>query len=353
MTLLGKTEITQQSGDNSTNINAGRDVAISYQGLSYRDVKDIVDDMLRDRFNQFSRIAKKEAQKVVHAFLEKWLPELPPNKFYRFQEPKMQMFLHDVLLAYIESDSDEDVEKILFNALKTNLDDANAQKNAIIRRAVQALPLLSQTHINYLSFIYCLTDFPYEGKERQQIISEFQSVLNPLYSDEFLKNNFLSILTYTNCLQPFACAIRFISCEALFIRKYPHLFICNTTKQKLKNILGDDISHISDLFLPDKHHLHDIVLKDISYNHFIDELSRRGLSKYIKILPHCLDDIFEDKQPEMFLQEIAPELLHFASVWKDNNNVHSGLELTVVGRALAVFNCKIKIKRLKNINFTL
>ena len=351
MTLLGKTETTQQSGDNSTNINAGGDVAISYQGLSYRDVRDIFDDMLRDRFNQFSRIAKKEAQKVVHAFLEKWLPELPQDKFYRFQEPKIQLFLHDVFSAYFESDDNNNLEKILFHALKTNLNDADAQKNAVIRRAVQVLPMLSQQHINYLSFIYYSLYTTPRKDDVYNLVKHTHEMVSLLYSDIFIRNNFLSLLYEARCLQPTVGRSENINFNILALHNYSKLYLSINTAKDIYQIFNDSFIYVKDLFEEDCQTPRK-VLTTWTYTELENELRKRGMEQYTLKLFLFLHHAYPE-EVKTALSEIGSKLQRFAYVWNDKKFIHSSLELTTVGRAIAIFNCKAKMKGFEEVEFTI
>lgn len=351
MTLLGKTETTQQSGDNSININTGGDVAISCNGLSYRDVRDIVDDMLRDRFNQLSHIAREEAQKAVHAFLEKYLPELPQDKFHRFQEPKMQMFLHDVFSASFESNGDEDVEKILFNALKANLDDVDRQKNAVIRRAIQVLPQLSQIDIDYLSFMFCILGIQLECETRQSVIQKLRSLLRPFYSYDFLKEDFVAMLQYTACLSPMAGGGKYYDLGVYFIRKSPHIFAYNFSNE-FRNFLHTH-SFLNDVIECDSRNPHQFTV-NMTHGQLVSEFDKQGYPwEDGALFFSLLGKSCPDEQKTSFIQEIGPEVWRFAEKWNSGIYDHSALQLSPLGKALALFNFKAKIKDFEDVKFTI
>lgn len=351
MTILGKTETTQQSGDNSTNINAGGDVSIIHQGLSYSDVINIVDNVLRDRFNQFSHIARKEAQKDVHAFLEKSLPKLSQDKFYRFQEPKMQLFLHDVFSAYCESDGDENVERILFNALKTNLDDTDRQKNAVIRRAIQVLPQLSQVSINYLSFIFCILGVQFDYITRQNVIQKLQSLLLPFYSDDFFKENFLAMLQYTACLFPKPGGDKYCDLGVYFIRKSPHIFAYNFSNES-RNFIHTH-SFLNGVIECDSRNPNQFTV-NMTRRQLVSEFDKQGYPwEDGALFFYLLGKSCPDEQKTSFIQEIGPELWKFSEKWNNSVYHYSALELSPLGKAIALFNCKTKIKDFEEIEFTI
>lgn len=343
MTILGKTETTQQSGDNSTNIYAGRDVA--YYGLSYRDVRDIVDDMLRDIFNQLSRIAREEAQKSVHAFLERCLSMLPQDKFHRFQDPKVQMFLHDVFSVFLESDGDEDVEKILFNALKANLDDADRQKNAVIRRAVQVLPLLSHEHIDYLSFLYCSLRMPSLDSDVYNAVKNTHEIVTTLYSDSFLENDFLLLLQEVQCLQSIIDIDNKMTPEMFYIKNNLNCYLWFDSykisiDKEIKNIFKDDCQESFKLF------------KAMTYDELEYSLRNINLGQYsFKLFLFLHNDFPEEVKTA--LSAMGPKLQRFTDVWNDIRCIHSKLALTTVGKAIALFNCKAKMKSFEEVAFTI
>ncbi len=350
MVLLGKNENTQQSGDNSINVHAGGDVSIC-TGLSYNDVKAIARDVFRSEYEKLTVQARETAREQVEGCFDRWLPCLPEEKFQRFKEPKVQFALHDIFSSYLASDADEDMEKILLNALKNCLDDESTQKNAIIRRAVQILPMLTKAHINYLSFVLCFININVSAIDRDEIIKELRNAASLLYSEEFFKDNFVDILNHSGCLQYKGGLKKLIDFEQYSIIYYPHLFTYSITRGNISSIFGKDLPKAIDLFTPESHHSDQLILKVMTQSQLITELRTRGLERYTVDFFNFLSTACPREQVHSFLQEISPDLLRFAKAWNDEKLMYSWQDLTAVGRAIAIFNCKTKITGFDNVTF--
>lgn len=350
MVLLGKNENTQQSGDNSINVHAGGDVSIC-TGLSYNDVKAIARDVFRSEYEKLTIQAKETAREQVEGCFDRWLPCLPEEKFQRFKEPKVQFALHDIFSSYLASDADEDMEKILLNALKNCLDDESTQKNAIIRRAVQILPMLTKAHINYLSFILYFFKKYRTTADRNEIIEDLRNAVYLFYSEKFLDFNFTDMLNYSGCLQYKGGLKKFTDLEQYIIMHYPHLFTYNITREKISSIFGKDLSKAIDLFTPESHHSDQLILKVMPQVQIMVELRNRDLERYAVDFFKFLPTACPREQVHSFLQEISPDLLQFAKAWNDEKLMYSWQDLTAVGRAIAIFNCKTKITGFDNVTF--
>ena len=350
MMLLGKNENTQQGGDNSINVNAGRDVSIC-TGMTYSDVREIAHDVFRHEYEKLTLKAKEKVQRIIDDCFEKWLPQLPQEKFYRFKEPKIQFVLHDMFSAYITSDTEDDVEKILLNSLKACLSDTNAQKNAIIRRAVQTLPQLSRMQVDYLSFLFLFTCIRYSTRKREDIVRHFRSVVKKLYSDEFLKDDFLDILDDSGCVKEAGGFRKYGLFEDFFVKDYPHVFTYSIDEKNISDIFGKDASCAKGLF--DLDEKKQFVLKNMTFEDIVNNLKSIGLDKYQKRFFDFLETACPKEQKLSFLHEISPDLPRFASVWDNEGFKHSWKELTVVGRAIATFNCKAKFPDFEAVEFIL
>ena len=81
------------------------------------------------------------------------------------------------------------------------------------------------------------------------------------------------------------------------------------------------------------------------------EMRTRGLERYEVDFFKFLSTACPREQVHSFLQEISPDLLRFAKAWNDKNLMYSWQDLTAVGRAIAIFNCKTKITGFDNVTF--
>lgn len=350
MVLLGKNENTQQSGDNSINVHAGGDVSIC-TGISYDDVKAIARDVFRSEYEKLTVQARETARDQVEGCFDRWLPCLPEEKFQRFKEPKVQFALHDIFSSYLASDADEDMEKILLNALKDCLDDESTQKNAVIRRAVQILPMLTKKHIDYLSFIYCFININYRDIGRHRIVEDLKYVTSSLYSKEFLQDDFIDILNYSGCLYYRSGLKKYLDFEQYIIIQNPHIFTYHITKKDISSIFGNDLPKAIDLFTPESQHTGQLVLKKMTQPHLTAELKIRGLERYDIEFFKFLSTACPREQVHTFLQEISPDLLQFVNAWNDSDQEYSWQVFTAIGIAIAIFNCKAKMENFENIKF--
>lgn len=107
----------QQSGDNSTNIQANEIVV--HQGLSYSDVREVALDVFRANFYELvgkaNEIARARAEEITEDFLKKLQSENPEG-FSKAEDPAFQRALFTIQQEYASS-GDKDLGALLVDLL--------------------------------------------------------------------------------------------------------------------------------------------------------------------------------------------------------------------------------------------
>lgn len=243
------------------------------------------------------------------------------------------------------------IKENIISILKTSYNSEDRQKNAIIQRAIQVIPQLSQAHINYLSFVFCILGIQFDYKTRQDVIRKLKSLLLPFYSYDFFKEDFLTMLQYTACLSPMPGGDKYCDLGVYFIRKSPHIFVYNFSNES-RNFLHTH-SFLNDVIECDSRNPNQFTV-NMTRRQLVSEFDKRGYSwEDGALFFYLLGKSCPDEQKTSFIQEIGPEVWRFAEKWNNATYHYSALELSPLGKAIALFNCKTKMKDFEEIVFTI
>lgn len=245
----------------------------------------------------------------------------------------------------------DNIKENLISILQTSYNNEDRQKNAIIQSAIQVIPQLSQAHINYLSFVFCILGVQFDYKTRQDVIRKLQSLLLPFYSYDFFKEDFLTMLQYTACLSPMPGGDKYCDLGVYFIRKSPHIFAYNFSNESRNFIHAH--SFLNDVIECDSRNPNQFTVS-MTRGQLVSEFDKQGYPwEDGALFFYLLGKSCPDEQKTSFIQEIGPEVWRFAEKWNNAAYHYSALELSPLGKAIALFNCKTKIKDFEEIEFTI
>jgi hypothetical protein len=109
----------QHSGDDVTNVQAGRDATVVYQGLSVEEAREVALDVFRQNFIELrgiaEDIARGRAEKITEDFLRE-LERQPPDSLQTAADPDLQRALFHAQSEFACS-GEEDLEQALVDLL--------------------------------------------------------------------------------------------------------------------------------------------------------------------------------------------------------------------------------------------
>lgn len=148
----------QEGGDSSTNYQG--QVVTVYQGISYKDAKEIALDVFKSNFlelkNEAAVVAKQRAEEITETFLEK-LNERSPAAINEFEKPALQDALFTAQKEYAKS-GDKELGDLLVDIL---VDRANSptrnMMQVVLDEALSTAPKLTIEQLDTLSLLFLLT----------------------------------------------------------------------------------------------------------------------------------------------------------------------------------------------------
>jgi hypothetical protein len=120
---------------------------VSVDGQVYKDIQNMFVEILRKDFERFSIDAINNTKSELNEFLEDLLRKLVNEQqvqlIEKFNNPAIQVFLHDTLIGYISNEDNimkEYIVDILIDRLKVN---SNSTEKAILNEAIKLIPNLN------------------------------------------------------------------------------------------------------------------------------------------------------------------------------------------------------------------
>jgi hypothetical protein len=169
-------EITVESGDNSNNNVAARDVIIN--GMSYTEVKDLFFTLFDSNFPKLVEVAKQEAINNVADFLDNYLrkklEENPNIDIARFSKPDVQFSLNEAVIASAQKGQSIDLNilsDMVVNRLSQPIGDIVDFASA---EAINVIKKLNSQQIAFLAFCHCCFYVQYKIPMEEQLPTQMQ-----------------------------------------------------------------------------------------------------------------------------------------------------------------------------------
>ena len=191
----------QQSGDNSTNIQANEIVV--YQGLSYAEVKEIALDVYRANFIELAGkahdIARTRAEEITEEFLKKLQTE-NPSGFLKSEDPDFQHALFTVQKEYART-GDQELGDLLVDLLVDR--SKQEQRNIlqiVLNESLSTAPKLTNDQLAALAIIFLFRYTQNFTLGNHQALGEYfdKSVL-PFADKLSMSNSCYQHLEYSGC----------------------------------------------------------------------------------------------------------------------------------------------------------
>lgn len=332
----------QKGGSDSINIQ-GEKVNIN-KGLSYSDVKEIIDDLFEANFiqlkDQAAKIASERAEEITHNLLEK-LKNKNENLFNKFSEPAVQDAVFTAQKGYAKS-GDKDLGDLLVDIISDRIEvsDRNILQ-VVLDESLNIAPKLTVSHFDTLTLIFLITkskrlDIYDYGQFKQYIKNKILPFYKNLTSDQ-KHFNYLELLGCGNI------RMGSNSLENIFQTNYPGFFSEGFTKEKLNSEISDE-AKLDDILIPCFHNPEErFQLGAIDTKFLIEKLEKKGNKKEdIDALTNLFQkSTMNESKVREKLGEIDPDVEKFIHIWE--NSVLKRFEISSVGIAIAHANFRRRI----------
>lgn len=153
---------TIESGDKSTNNQAGRDVNVThqYEGLSYQDVKEISLDVFKNNFYKLSEGASAEvdrrAEILINSILEKLKSlEITEERLTdRIKNPDVQYALITAQKQYVRSGEENGLEMLTELLAQRFFVNEESLKKIVINEAIECVSKITLNQIHNLTLLF-------------------------------------------------------------------------------------------------------------------------------------------------------------------------------------------------------
>lgn len=153
---------TIESGDKSTNNQAGRDINVThqYEGLSYQDVKEISLDVFKNNFYKLSEGASAEvdrrAEILINSILEKLKSlEITEERLTdKIKNPDVQYALITAQKQYVRSGEENSLEMLTELLAQRFSVNEESLKKIVINEAIECVSKITLNQIHNLTLLF-------------------------------------------------------------------------------------------------------------------------------------------------------------------------------------------------------
>ncbi|GHA51974.1 hypothetical protein GCM10010372_59830 [Streptomyces tauricus] len=324
----------QTGGDNSTNYQIAGDM---HAGLSYRDAKEIAEDVFRQNYTQLAaeaaETAEKRAQHISEKVFKKMFSE-SPESLQNARTPDFQRALFRVQEEFATT-GDEDLGDLLVDMLVDRSKESGGSfRQVVLNEALKTAPRLTSAQVAVMGAVFIAryvnvpaTSIPqFHATIREYWVPVIKGLQQP--SDANMGH-----IAYAGCG---SINLALVTFTQLFLERYPGLL---TAGFKREDYTFSDEYLDSGLLIPC---LRDPLMVQVA------AVSRKELEQKLTII-----DVGENAEPlrhmlvgnpisgESILQEVKSldsSLGNFAEIW--GNSSMKNFDLTSVGIAIAHAHCR-------------
>lgn len=327
----------QKSGDNSLNLQVGRDANF---GVSATEVRQIAIDVFKANFYDFSEKAAKKAleraEEITDEFIKKFYIEIP--KFEeKLEDPAIQNALFNTQKEFAKTGDQELKDNLIEILLKRISSEEKSLTQIVLDEAIIVLPKLTNDQINLLTLIFS-----------SLLLNHYQ--INNIESFKNLINNKILVFLPTNPLSySFFTHLQFSGCCTLlsggtyksFVEIISHRYKGLLTKGFLETDLTNE-------FPEGTIGLHPIItrcqqnISKIQFNALNDDILKQSISENNLSMLESRIINFQNKfimnpiEIEEYLRTINPNFEKLMEIW--SNDDFKSIKLTSVGLAIAIIN---------------
>jgi hypothetical protein len=233
----------QKSGDNSTNLQAGRDIVV--HGLTYTETKDLVKTEAQEVFKQNSLVLANEAynlvlsrsEELLDSFLKK-LEAKKPEAIEAMRDPGMQYSLFNAQKEYSKT-GDKDLADLLEDILVERAQNPKRDlMQIVLDECVSVAPKLTPDQFDALSLIFILRYSMNHGVVNQKALIQYAVLhLLPFQAGIREEQSRYQHLEFSGCG---SLGISSVSIEHAFRQNYMILFSKGFTIEEYEQRVSDD-----------------------------------------------------------------------------------------------------------------
>jgi len=123
------------------------------QGITYTDVREIAVDVFKQNFPKLKAYAEQVSNERILKFLNKFIPLIPENLYYKFTEPDIQYTWNNIAKITALRDNDE-LNNVLGQLLIEKLQSDNDYDSLIISQTIRLLQNTSNEALKILALYY-------------------------------------------------------------------------------------------------------------------------------------------------------------------------------------------------------
>lgn len=338
----------QQSGDNSTNIQANE--IIVHQGLTYSQAKEVALDVFRANFYELSSkaqdVARKRAEEITDEFLEKLQSE-NPSGFSKSEDPDFQHALFTVQKEYARN-GDVDLGALLVDLLVDR--SKQEQRNIlqiVLNESLDTAPKLTNDQLAALSIIFNFRYTQHNLVGNHQLFGgNLDRYVLPFTNNLSKSNSCYQHLEYSGCG---AIGMGEVKLAQLLKTNYQGLFLKGFEATEIDNrgisVGLDPRFFIPNLNDPNKYQVNG--LNKAGLGPYLDSMSVEPEDK-VKIMSLFDQGLMNDQEIKDKCVSIRPYMDQVFSVWE--SSPMKNFTLTSVGIAIAHANIKRLVGEFANLS---
>lgn len=200
--MLNKNQ-TQDVCEGGTAVQAGGNVVITQNGLSYSEVRDVALDVFSSNFYQLvgpaMETANARAQEITENFLKKLQQEYPEG-FNKGQDPDFQHALFTVQREYARN-GDKDLGDLLVDLL---VDRSKQEQRDILQivlnESLSTAPKLTEVQLSVLAVIFLFRYTQNQGIGNHEMLGQYLDMHVSPFAEKLVKNSSCyQHLEFTGC----------------------------------------------------------------------------------------------------------------------------------------------------------
>lgn len=326
------TNQVQISGENSPNVNAGRDVIMN--GPSYSEVREIALNVYYDNVPQLSRVAQATAQTRAEEITEDFLSNFVtkhPQALSNLSDPDVQIDLWEIQKGYARS-GEEELRKILVDLLTERASKGDRSLEVIVlNEAIVCAPKLTEGQRKAIAIIFILK---YTSAKQLNSIQDYYSEYLPTYLYPLLKGCASNVIDFQHIEYVGTGAVSissspFIGClkvdqDALYTKGFDEAEISNELR---------DLAKDKDVFIASRRDSSKIQVNNMTNSALDAFAAGKGLSSHVDELRRLADlgNMSDEEVLAEFIQsnESAQQLVDTFS-----KSIMNRVTLTSIGIAL-------------------
>lgn len=334
--MFGRSRRMRQGGDESTNLQSGRDITI-HNGIAPEQMGAILRDALDANVPAMRAIAAEEVRQRLDDFANRFTEKThdSPEALHATSDPDIQAAFISAGIGYARS-GDEDLGEILIDLVRDRTQQSSRSLMALVLNdAVDITPKLTDGEIAILTIAWRLlrtTDTSLGDFERLKgLLAEFSNLIPHLPKGD---------ASYLH-LQALGCIsinpLSSISLGEVFKRSYPGLFSIGYPKDSLPEELEAHQPRLAPLLIPSLHNPNNLQFAALTVDILRSRLKEHGLED----ISETVESQFQGSlmSPEKiieFVSELDPQMSDLDALW--GSTALQSLTITAVGMAIAHAN---------------